>query len=331
MRSAFPYRRKILVALFTAATAMTITFFLLRMMPGDIVHMIALELQEAQGVPYNEAYELAKAQLNYDPDAPVLNQFFKYLGGLASGNLGVSLVYKIPVTGIILSALPWTLFVCSLALLCSFTAGTLLGLTAARKRGSAIDVIISLYATVTQAIPDFLIALLLLVVFAVNLRLFPIVGAYSSDTTPGFNLRFILDALHHAVLPVAAFTLQCMGAWALQARATATSTLNEDYVMVAKAKGLKESTITLHYVGRNAMLPLVTGLAISFGTMLGGSMFIEGIFNYPGIGFYIGQAIGNRDFVLIQGIFLVTTFAMIFAVLMSEFLYSLLDPRIEQG
>ena len=100
MRRAFPYRRKILVALFTAAAAMTITFFLLRMMPGDIVHMIALELQEAQGVPYNEAYELAKAQLNYDPDAPVLNQFLKYVRGLASGNLGVSLVYKIPVTGI---------------------------------------------------------------------------------------------------------------------------------------------------------------------------------------------------------------------------------------
>jgi len=320
-----------MVAVFTACAALVITFFLLRMMPGDIVHMIALELQQAQGVPYNEAYELAKAQLNYDPDASVFMQFLKYLAGLAQGNLGVSIVYKIPVGGIILKSLPWTMFVCSLALLCSFTAGTLLGMIAARKRGSALDHAITLYSTVTQAIPDFLIALMLLVVFAVKLRLFPIVGAYSSDTVPGFNLAFIIDALYHAVLPVTAFTLQCMGTWALQARATATSILNEDYVTVAKAKGLKERTITLHYVGRNAMLPLVTGLAISFGAMLGGSMFIEGIFNYPGIGFYVGQAIGTRDFMLIQGIFLVTTFAMIFAVLMSEFVYSLLDPRIKAG
>ncbi|MFH1726198.1 MAG: ABC transporter permease [Elusimicrobiota bacterium] len=326
-----PTRRKILVAVFTACVALVITFFLLRMMPGDIVHMIALELQQAQGVPYNEAYELAKAQLNYDPDAPVLMQFVKYLAGLAQGNMGVSIVYKMPVGRIILKSLPWTLFVCSLALLGSFTAGTLLGMIAARKRGSALDHAITLYATFTQAIPDFLIALLLLVVFSVKLRWFPIVGAYSSDTAPGFNPAFLIDALYHAVLPVSAFTLQCMGAWALQARAAATSTLNEDYVTVAKAKGLKERTITLHYVGRNAMLPLVTGLAISFGAMLGGSMFIEGIFNYPGIGFYVGQAIGNRDFMLIQGIFLMTTFAMIFAVLMSEFLYSLLDPRIKAG
>ena len=322
-------RDRILISLLTAFLGLLITFYLIRMMPGDIVHMWARKMVVEQGIPYENAYEVAKTRLNYDPSVPVHRQFLFYLSGVLSGNLGTSLYLRVPVAKIIQKALPWTLFIASLALLTSFTLGVLLGLLISWKRKSWLDPIVTLYAAMAQAIPDFIIALILLIVFAINLRLFPLRGAYGVEVTPGLNLPFILDALYHAVLPVAAFTLQTMGTWALAMKGSAMAVLSSDYITVAKAKGLRERRILLNYLGRNAILPLVTTFAIALGTMFSGAMLIEFLFSYPGIGYFLTEALNNRDFPLMQGIFLVTTLAMILFTLMADLLYSKLDPRID--
>ena len=322
--------RKLLIAVLTIIVAMTFTFFLIRQMPGDIVHTWALQIQMQQGISFEEAEEIAKTMMNYDAEAPLYTQYIKYVKNLVlDGNLGYSLTYRIPVSLILKKALPWTLFITSLSVILSFIIGALLGATVAWKRKTILEPLVTLYATITQAVPDFLIGLILLVVLGVNLRIFPMRGAYGPDVDPGFNIPFILDIFYHAVLPVLAFSLQAIGGWALAMKATSTGVLGEDYMNVARAKGLKESRILLRYLGKNAVIPLVTSLAIALATMLGGSMLVETIFGYPGLGFFFAQAINTRDYSLIQGLFLITTVAVIFANLLADIIYTKLDPRIE--
>ena len=322
-------KTKLMVSLLTAFLGLILTFYLIRMMPGDIVHTWATKMVVEQGIPYENAYELAKTHLNYDPTVPVYEQFFKYLGGVLQGNLGRSLYLRVPVSKIIVKALPWTLFIASLALLCAFTTGVLIGLVITWNRKSWLDPIVTLYAAMAQSIPDFIIALILLLVFAINLRLFPLRGAYGVEVTPGFNLAFILDVLYHAVLPVAAFTLQTMGTWALAMKGSAMSVLSSDYITVARAKGLTNKRIIVRYLGKNAILPLITTFAIALGTMFSGAMLIEFLFSYPGVGYFLTEALNNRDFPLMQGIFLVTTMAMIVFTLLADLVYAKLDPRIK--
>lgn len=325
-----PLGRKIAVSLLTMWAALTFTFFLVRQMPGDVVHTMAVQIQMEQGIGYQEAREIAKTQLNYDPSVPIHVQYFKYAKNLLlGGQLGMSQTYRIPVKVIIQKALPWTLFITSLSVILSFGAGILLGTTAAWKRNRWLEPAITMYATITQAVPDFLIGLILLVILGVNLRWLPMRGAYGPDVTPGLNLPFLADVLYHAILPVAAFSLQAVGGWALAMKASATGVLGEDYINVARAKGLTDGRIITQYLGRNAIMPLATSLAITLGTMLGGSMLVETIFGYPGIGYFLGVAIGTRDYSLIQGLFLLTTVAVITANLLADVLYTRLDPRIK--
>jgi len=325
-----PLGRKLVISFITILVAMTLTFILVRQMPGDILHTLALEIQMQQGVSYDEAKEIAKTQLSYDPTVPIYEQYVKYIGNLLfRGRLGYSQTYRIPVVLILKKALPWTILVTTSSVIISFTIGVLLGTTVAWRRKSILDPIITVYATVTQAIPDFLIGIILLVIFGVSLQWFPMRGAYGPDVTPGFNFPFIADVAYHAILPVLAFSIQAVGGWALAMKASATTVLGEDYINVAKAKGLSEWRIITQYLGKNAILPLITSVAITLGAMLGGSMLVETIFGYPGVGFFLSRAIATRDYTLIQGLFLITTVAIIVANLLADILYTKLDPRIK--
>lgn len=325
-----PLGRKIVISLLTIAVAMTFTFFLVRQMPGDIVHKMALDIQMRQGIGYEEAREIAETMLNYEPDVPIYEQYFKYVSNLVlRGKLGLSQTYRIPVKVILIKALPWTLFITSMSVIISFAIGVFLGTAVAWKRNHWLDPVITMYATITQAVPDFLLGLLLLVIFGVSLRWLPMRGAHGPDVTPGFNFAFLGDVIYHAILPISAFSLQAIGGWALGMKASATSVLGEDYINVARAKGLSDNRIIVHYLGRNAILPLVTSLAITLGSMLGGSMLVETIFGYPGLGFFFAKAIATRDYSLIQGLFLLTTVAIIFANLAADIIYTKLDPRIK--
>ena len=317
------------IAFLTLLIVITLTFFLLRRMPGDPLYMWAMELVQTHGMDFESAYEQVKQMYDYDPDEPMGQQYIRYIKGLMKGNLGTSMVYKISTNEIIITALPWTVFLLSISLLISFGLGSLMGMVIAWKRKTALEPIVTAYAAFTGATPDYITALILLIVFAANLRLFPMKGAYDSALTPGFNWPFIKSVLRHAVLPITAYVFESTAAWAMAMKGSAVSVLGEDYIMAARARGLKERRIMISYMGRNAILPLVTGLAIALGTMLGGATFIETIFSYPGIGWFFAQATTRMDFGLMQGLFLVTAVVTIFSNLVADILYSRLDPRIK--
>jgi peptide/nickel transport system permease protein len=325
-------QRKLLLAVLTVWVAMTLTFLLVHQMPGDPIHTWAVWIQkQTPGIQYEDARAVAKTMLNYDPNEPLLTQYARYMGNLLRGNLGYSLTYRIKVNTIIASALPWTMFITTAALVLSFGIGTLLGLFIAWRRKTILDPLLTLYATVTQAVPDFLIGLLLLIVFGLALRCFPLRGPFGASTVPGFNVSFLADVAWHAVLPIMSFALPAIGGWVLTMKASALSVLSEDYIQVARAKGLTERRIVLQYLGRNAVLPLITTLAASMGSMLGASMFVETIYGYPGIGYFTNYAIATRDYTLMQGLFLLTTVAAVIANLAADLIAPRLDPRLEQS
>nr|WP_276316325.1 ABC transporter permease [Paenibacillus artemisiicola] len=205
----------------------------------------------------------------------------------------------------------------------------LLGVRMAWKRNSVLEPVVSLFTVITSAIPDFIFAILLLVVFAYGLNWFPVNGAYDPFVTPGFNLDFIVSVLYYAAMPILTFVITNIGGWALMMKGNAVSVLGEDYIIAAKARGISESVIMNRYVMKNAMLPMITMLAITFGSMLGGATLIENIFQYPGIGYFLGEATRTRDYTVMQGIMLFLSITMIVANLIADLVYSKLDPRIK--
>jgi len=320
--------KRVGLAIATLIIVTLLTFVLIHNMPGDPLEQWAIEIVEAQGVTMEDALAQAQAMYNYDPDEPFLSRLGTWLAELLRGDLGQSLLYKISVNQIIAKALPWTLLLLSISLFLSFTIGVLLGTVIAWKRKTALDPIVTAYAAFTGATPDFITALVLLIVFAITLDWFPARGAYKVGLTPGFNWPFIKSLIHHAALPVLAYTFESSAAWALAMKGSAVSVLGEDYITAARVRGLKEGRIAIFYMGRNAILPLITTLAISLGCMIGGATFIETIFSYPGIGWFFGEALIRRDFGMMQGLFLAQAATVIFANLITDLVYTRLDPRI---
>lgn len=300
-------------------------------MPGDIMYSLAADRASSEGIPFNIAYEEVKGMYGVSTNQPLYKQYLIYLSDLLRGNLGTSVQYLIPVSQIIVTALPWTALVLSISITLSFGIGALLGMLAAWKRKTLLDPLVSGYASLTGAIPNYLVAVLLLFVFAINLKWLPLQGAYDVSTAPGFNIPFLLSVLYHAILPVTSYVLEGIGGWALLMKANAVSVLGEDYITAAQARGLKNRRIVVSYVGRNALLPPFTRLAVVFGGMLGGSALIETVFAYPGIGFFFGKAVALRDYPLMQGLLLLTIAGVILANLVADFLYSKLDPRVKAG
>ncbi|SHE97399.1 peptide/nickel transport system permease protein [Caldanaerobius fijiensis DSM 17918] len=323
--------KRLLLIIITILFSLSVTFVVIHFMPGNPVETLAMDMMRNQGLDYQDAYSKAKALLNYDPDVPLLNQYIKYVAGILRGNLGESMSYRKPVTSVIAGALPWTLFILSISLLVSFVIGISLGMYIAWKRKTIIDPMISVYASIAGSLPDFIVGLILIIIFAVNLKWLPSRGPYDSSVIPGFNSGYIISVIEHAILPISAYVLTSLGSWALTMKGNAISILGEDYIMAAKARGLPDRRIITTYVGRNALLPLITNLAISFGMMFGGSPLIENIFVYPGIGYFLNQAVGRRDYPLMQGMFFMITIAVVLANLIAEILYNVLDPRIREG
>ena len=321
-----------MIAAATILAACTFTFFLVRQMPGDIVRIWALQIQAQQGVTYEQARLVAVTMMNYNPNESVWLQYARYLGNLIfHGNLGYSLTFRIPVSTILLSALPWTVLITFVSTGLSFVVGSMLGLAAATRRKGWLDTLVTLYATISLAIPDFLVGVILLLVLGVNLQWLPLRGAYSWEVDPGFNLAFFANVLRHAALPILSFSVPATGGWALAMKASATQVLGEDYLQVARAKGLSTRRILIDYLGRNAVLPLLTGLASSLGGLVGGSMIVETLFGYPGVGYFLAQSIVTRDYTLMQGLFLMTTVVVVAGNLLAEVLAARLDPRLSRA
>jgi peptide/nickel transport system permease protein len=236
-----------------------------------------------------------------------------------------------PVSAIILRFLPWTIFSVGTGLILSFMIGILLGLLMAYRRESVLDHVLTFFSSIFSSVPDYLIAILVIVWLGVQLQLVPIAqmrGVLSPGIAPELSWAFIKDVFFHASLPITVYVLTSVGRWMLTMKSSTISVLEEDYVTVARAKGLKENRIITAYVGRNASLPLFTQLAIAIGFIVGGSIIIEALFQYRGIGFTLLESVNRRDYTLMQGIFLILTFSVIFANFFADILYSWIDPRI---
>ncbi len=323
--------RKFRNAIVTLFIVVTMTFFLVQVMPGDPIYTMALELAEARGISIEDAYRVAAAMFGGpDPDLPMYSRYIQFIASLLQGDLGWSHLYRVPVNKVILDALPWTLLVVSISTAISFSLGSFIGLVTAWKRKGLLNPLALTYASLADALPPFIAAIVILMVFAVWLRWFPLGGAFDTRLDVGWNLPFILSCLYHAALPVIAFSVSAVGMWILIVRGSATNVLGEDYIYAANARGLKDRRIFLAYVGRNAILPPVTLLAITFAVMLGGAVFIENIFRYPGIGFFFAEAVVRRDHGMMQGLFLLTTFGIIVANLIVDLIYPILDPRVRE-
>jgi len=318
--------KKVMIAILTILISLVVMFLVIQNMPGDPV-----DIMKKESVQYEIAYQRAKAILNYDPDKPLLQRFFDYSKGIISGDLGNSLAYKKSVVSIIKDALPWTLLVASLSLFLSFSVGILLGIFIAWKRKKFLNYSLIIYQSILGAIPNYVVAYLLVFLFSVTLKWLPARGAYSTSVTVGFNLPFILDVLKHAVLPVMAFFLTTVSGWIFSMKANSLSILGEDYIVYAQVRGLSNRRILFSYLSKNAILPMITNLAISFGLLFGGSPLIENLFLYPGVGYFLNNAIAKRDYTLMQGMFFVIILMVVVSSLIAEFLYKYLNPRLRES
>ena len=329
-----PVVRAVAKALLTVWVTTTLTFFLIRLMPGSPVELKIDELvqQSGGGLSHDEAAAIASGMFSINLNAPLHEQYISFIANVAHGDLGTSFLSTgTPVMGIILSVLPWTLFAVGTGLLPSFAVGVALGLFAAYRRNSLFDRVVSTGGSLISSIPNYLTALVILLIFGIQLRILPIAemrGAYTAGIQPGFTLDFIGDVLFHAALPIGVFFLTTIGHWILGMRSATLAALEEDYVIAARARGLSDGRITTAYVGRNAALPLVAEFAISVGFIVGGAVVIEQIFVYQGIGLRLLRAIDARDYPVMQGILLILTVSVVVANLAADLLYGKLDPRI---
>lgn len=326
---------RIIRAILTVFIVATLTFFIVRLMPGNPVEIYIGQLISQYGMSFQDAKNAAAALFSINLDAPLFEQYLHYMRNLLKGDFGMSFLSQgTPVSTMIVAYLPWTIFSVGISILISFILGIILGMIAAYRRGGFFDSIISTIAAILSAIPNYLIGILLLIIIGVQLSLIPVSamrGTVSPGITPGFNWAFIKDIFSHALLPILTYVISTIGGWTLSMKSSTLNTLGEDYVTVAKARGLSEMRITFSYVGRNALLPLFTSLTMQMGFLMGGSTLIESIFVYKGIGWALGASIAQRDYPVMQAVFLIITIAVIVANFIADLFYSKLDPRIKVG
>lgn len=323
---------RLLIALLTLILCSFVTFFLMKMMPGDVIENYTQTLMAQKQLSYEAARRMAVQLLNYDPEENVFIQLGRFYGGLFRGNLGQSIyINDLTTNQIIAKSLPWTLFISSCGLFISYGVGTMIGTRMAYKRKGIENAVHSTYIVVSSTLPDYLFGLIILYIFAYTLGWFPTYGAYDIETPVGFNFAFLGDCIYHAFLPICAYVFTGVGAWALSMKGSSVGVLGEDYVGAGIARGLPERIIVRKYLKKNARLPLVTSLALSFATLFGGSAILENIFAYPGIGYAFSSYVASRDYFIMQGLFFFMSVVIIFANLIADSVYTLIDPRIRRG
>jgi peptide/nickel transport system permease protein len=320
--------RKLGFYLVAAWVALTVNFFLPQLIPGNPVEVLLTKMSQSGPVPVGEQQVLTK--LLGLGHGNIFQKYGQYVDSVAHLRLGLSISsFPTPVSTEIGSAIYWTLVLVGTATVISFLLGIALGTLAGWKRGSRIEVIIP-STTLFTAMPYFWLALILVFVFATTVwHVFPAGQGYNTNSfiSVGWNLQFIASAVQHAILPALTIVISSVGGWLLGMRNMMVSTLSDDYVVAAEAKGLSPRRIMIGYAARNAVLPSVSGFAISLGFVVSGAIAMEYVFSYPGIGFQLVTAVGNDDFPLMQGIFLVITFTVLGANLIVDLLNGFIDPR----
>ena len=314
----------------TLWAAVTLNFLIPRLQPGDPAEAIVSRLTGKSEAVDPRQVEAIRRLLG-TPDGSLLTQYWDYLGELVHGNFGLSYTYfPYTVTEVIGDAALWTVVLVGVTQILSFVIGTLLGAWAAYRRNSRVDSVITLGSTFVGTLPFFWIALLLIYVFAITLQWFPDGGGYGGGSTPGWSLLFLSDAFQHSVLPALSLLITGPIGWIIGMRNNMVQELGQDYARLARAKGLPQRRIALTYGARIAILPNVTGFAIALGSILGGTVLVETIFNYPGLGRLLLESVSNKDFPLMQALFLFTTIGVLVANFVADLLYGVLDPRVRR-
>lgn len=312
--------------LFTLWAAITINFFLPRMMKGDAVTQYLARNRNVSP----EAADALRALLGLDTDKTLIQQYIDYWALLLRGDLGVSLLHGLrPVTEVISQALPWTIGLVGFATIVSFAIGTIGGAIVGWRRGSRLDVFVPI-TTFLSTIPYFWLGLLAIALFSVNLRWFPIGKAYGVGIRPEWTFEFIGQVIHHGALPALTIVIASLGGWMLGMRNMMLTVLDEDYIMVAQAKGMPNRRVLWRYAARNAVLPQIQSFALSIGFIVGGTIVMEMVFSYPGVGKLLLDATNAKDYALMQGVFLVITLSVLIANLLADLAYAFLDPRTRQ-
>ena len=323
--------RRVSFYLIALWAAVTFNFIIPRLMPGDPAEAYIAKLQTQQVT--RAQIEAIRALFGVNPNVPIWRQYFDYLNGLLHGNLGIATSqFPSPVIVILRQSLPWTIGLVGVSVIVSFLIGTLVGMLIAWRRGSWYDTAVPPILTFLSAVPYFWMALGLIFVFGIGLNWFPTDSGYDVfNVTPGWNIDFIVSVVQHAILPVITLVIGSLAGWVLTMRNTMVTTLTEDYVLMAQAKGLSERRVMFHYAARNAILPSITSFSISLGLVVSGSLLTEIVFNYPGIGFALYKAVQGDDYAMVEGCFLVIALAVLIANFLSELIYVFLDPRVRQG
>ena len=309
----------------TLWAAVTLNFFIPRLMPGNPAQAMMARYKGHINPQAIHALEIAFGVNNHQS---LLSSYFTYLGNIFRGRLGVSLTFfPDAVTHDVKQALPWTLLLVGVTTILAFVLGTFIGLLAAWKRGGWLDGALPPIFVITSAFPYFFLALLAIWLFAIKLGWLPQSGGYDITDNVSWTWGFAGDALKHAVLPAMTILITSIGAWILTMRNNTISVLAEDYVRMARAKGLGPWRVMWTYAGRNAILPNLTGFAMSLGFVVSGAILVEYVFNYPGVGWMFLQSVENQDYALMQGLFLMIVVTVLTAILAADAATAILDPR----
>ncbi|MCA1648368.1 MAG: ABC transporter permease [Chloroflexi bacterium] len=307
----------------------TLIFAIPRLVPGDPVGAMISRMQQGGARVENSGAMIEAWRARFGLDAPVPIQYLRFLRNSITFDLGYSLgQFPSTVGDMVTQALPWTIGLLAVATVISFIIGNLIGaLMAWAPTPKWVRQILPLSLTFTS-IPYFMLAILLIYVFGFGLRLFPTSAGYGRDLALGWNWPFMVSVAQHAILPALSVVIASMGYWALGMRGMMITNAGEDYIILGRAKGLSPTRLFLRYAVRNAVLPQVTALALTLGSIVGGQVLVEYLFAYPGMGYLLYQGIVTNDFALIQGIVFILIMTTATAVLIIDLMYPLVDPRI---
>jgi len=304
-------------------------FIIPRLAPGDPISSMVARMMEREGRVENAQELIQIWKERFGLNEPLIVQYGRYMANLARFDFGYSLArFPTKAWEMVRPALPWSMGLLAVATTFSFTLGVAIGaLMGWRRTPRWLRSILPGSLTFTS-IPYFMFGILLLYIVAFNLHWLPASGGYGREVNPGWNLPFIADVLRHSILPLVSIVLTSMGGWALGMRGLMVGVNNEDYFLLAQAKGLRQSRVFFRYGIRNAILPAITSLALHLGGLISGSMLVEYIFAYPGTGYTLYQAIITQDYTVMQTICDLMILVSATSVLFLDLLCPLIDPRI---
>lgn len=321
--------RRLGMFVFTIWLSATIIFIIPHLAPGDPTAAMISRLSAQQGFVEGSEQIIEAWRTRFGLDAPLSEQYVRYMGNILTFNFGYSLSqFPVEVQDMIAQAVPWTLGLLTIATIISFLLGTFVGALMAWRRTPRMLGLLLPFTLTFTAIPFYILGILLIYVFAFGFGWFPIAGAYDLGTDPEWSWAFIASVIRHGTLPGLSIVIASMGFWALGMRGMMVTVAGEDYLTLARAKGLHPLRILFRYEIRNAILPQLTALALSLGSIVGGTVLVEYIFGYPGMGYLLYQGIITSDYTVIQGVVFILIATSATAVLIIDLLYPLLDPRI---